>query len=375
MPICLECNTFYKLLNSHITRTHKITTNEYKLRYGENTPFTENSVRELQRKNGYSPWSIKDAIDRGESKSDAENRIKTQKLKTFGKHTSVRCVDYWIKNGKTPEEAKTEIKLVQSRGKDYYVSKYGDSGLEKYEEHYTKSGKSNSKNYMLSCGKSLEDVRLIRDNISIESIMIKSGVNLEKAIQIRTNRLANHKSSRTLKYWVSLGYDLKQAKELLANAQSRSLQYFIKKYGVIFGTEKYNTWVYDATKYSVGKTSSKESIEYFKILIDYCIENKINHETEKYFCINSKSYYADLVLDDYKLIFEYDGEAWHADPRINDLNWVSAKKNKTYQESLNYDIKKTKALESIGYMIIRIHSKYKDEYNLIDITKDRINGK
>jgi hypothetical protein len=59
MPKCMICGVNFKLLNSHITRTHKIATSEYRDLFGEDTPFTEESVRQKQRENGYSPFSVK----------------------------------------------------------------------------------------------------------------------------------------------------------------------------------------------------------------------------------------------------------------------------------------------------------------------------
>ena len=80
----------------------------------------------------------------------------------------------------------------------------------------------------------------------------------------------------------------------------------------------------------------------------------------------------DLVLPQYGLIFEYDGEAFHADPLVIDETWMSAKGNIGYWESIEYDSAKTAALESIGFKVIRIHSKYKNEFDLINILEERM---
>jgi len=51
---------------------------------------------------------------------------------------------------------------------------------------------------------------------------------------------------------------------------------------------------------------------------------------------------------------------------------MSAKGNIGYWESIEYDSAKTAALESIGFKVIRIHSKYKNEFDLINILEERM---
>lgn len=366
---CLECGQLFSMLQSHITRTHKITTDEYREKHGKDTPFLSDDVLKLKKENGYSPWSISDRMSRGESEEDAKLALKKKRAETFGSHTSVFSEIFWINKGYSKEEAEAEM-AKRRCSLENLIKKYGEEeGKRRYIEQYTKSGISNSKQAMLDRGYSESQIRTMRDNFSIPSIMEKQEVDEETAIKIREGRLINSSSHWTLKYWTDLGYSVDVAKERLSEIQRRDLPFFINKYGDVDGKIRYNSWVKDATSRSVGKFASKESVEYFKPLIDWCSENGYSVETEKYVRIDTKAYYLDLVIPELMLVFEYDGEAFHADPEVIDESWVSAKGGYSYWDSIAEDDMKTNIVQSLGYKVIRIHSSRKNQFNLTEIVK------
>ena len=377
MPTCKLCNKYFKLLNSHICRGHKMTTTEYKKLFGDDTPFMDESVKELKRENGYSPWSVADVMERKSlSIEDATLLVKNKVADTFGRDTSVRCEEYWISKGFTQDQAKEKISSLQVRNLDYFVHKYGSEiGREKYESWRKGIQVSNSKEFMLSNGITGEAIKIMRDNFTVDNLMIKYSIDETTATDMRKSRIKNSVSALTQEYWISKGFTQDQAKEKISSLQVRNLDYFVHKYGSEIGREKYESWVYAATKHSVGKFSSKESQVFFAPFIEYCKTTGIDYVEEKYFSVNGKSYYVDLCLPNEKIIFEYDGEAFHADPENVDLQWRSAKKNLSYDEVLAYDNKKMSDLESIGYRVIRIHSSRKDLFDLVLIFESIVNEK
>jgi very-short-patch-repair endonuclease len=377
MPVCLECNKHFKLLNSHICRIHKITTAEYKLRHGEDTPFLDQSVKDKQKQNGYSPWSVQDVMKKFcISEEEAKTVVQTKVDNTFGRETSVRCVEYWLKHGFSEEESLLKVSSLQSRSEEYYINLFGDiEGKIKYTDHRNSIASSNSKQSMLDRGLTEDEIRLMRDNLSVDSIMLKYGLEEFDAISLRVDRLKNHSSCWSVDYWVKKGLSICDAQKRITLLQTRDLPYFIAKYGDIDGRCRYSKWVSAATSHSVGKFSSKESEEFFNPFIEYCIINNIDYKKEKYFNVAGKSYYVDLCIEPIKLIIEYDGSAFHADPDNIDMSWVSAKKRLDYTSSLAYDTKKKTDLESIGYTVINVYSKRKNNFNLIEIFERMKNGK
>ena len=373
MPICLECGKSFRLLNSHITRTHKISTTEYRQRHGDDVKFSDDSVKELQRQNGFSPWSVPSLLKRGMSMEDATSFLEQKRQETFGSHTSVRSVDYWMKHGMSMEDAKLRVKEVQSRGEQFFIGKYGDDGVRCHSEYRGKIGTSNTKEHHLACGYTEDEIRMMRNNTSIEALVRKCGYDIDTATKIHSDRLSKFVSYFSIDYWVSRGHDIDTAKRMNHIVQKRDIAYFVSKYGDA-GIDRYVSFIHKATKHSVGKYASKESCIYFSDLVSYCEEHGISYEKEKYMSVSGKSYYVDFVIESMKLAFEYDGEAFHADSRIVDHDWVSAKGKVSYSDSIAYDFKKRTDIESCGYTVINIHSKYKNEYNLVEIVESKLNG-
>ena len=75
----------------------------------------------------------------------------------------------------------------------------------------------------------------------------------------------------------------------------------------------------------------------------------------------------DIVLPELKLAFEFDGVYWHMDPRIFEATDYNSKKRMSAKEVWEYDNKKIKLCEDVGYKLIRIKE--------IDWVNDNINTK
>lgn len=140
---CLECGKELISLISHIIRTHKMTTNEYRDKfnyrgnffYWSNEEKEEMSVRNKLysqnaenkkrnsdiQKNGASIFTIKYWIKKGYTESEAKNKVSeiqkvnSRKSMESGnlKERSHLCIEYWLKKDKTVEEAIEIIKNHQ----------------------------------------------------------------------------------------------------------------------------------------------------------------------------------------------------------------------------------------------------------------------
>lgn len=374
MITCLECNKKFNLLQSHLRHKHNMSTDEYRLKHGNDVEFMSESVLQKKKQNGYSCWSIDDRMARGETEDEAKANIKAKKKETFGSHTTCRSTVYWELQGLSKSEAAERVKEIQTRDLNYFLKKYGDNGKLIFEEIQKKKGISNSKEAMLQKGLTEPEIKLMRDNLSLESIMTKCDVTKEEAEQIRSSRLENHCSCWGLDYWIDKGFTEEDARLKISQLQRRDLEYFVQKYGEEQGKERYNSFIKLSTGHSVGKFASKESIKFFSSLVDWCEQNAIEIEFEKYVSVDTKTYYIDCVVPSISLAIEYDGKAFHADPENIDVSWFSAKKHLSYWDSINADQLKTERLESIGYKVIRIHSSRSEEYDLVKIVKDIKNG-
>ncbi len=368
---CLECGKLFLTLQSHITRHHKITTQEYRDRHGQDTPFMSDETLAIKKQNGYSCWSIKDRVARGETEEDAAIAIREKHSKTFGPHTAGYSTTFWMtRYGMTIEQA-TEERNKRSCSKELLIEKYGaEEGNARFDDIHQRIGQSNSKLAMMARGYSEEEIRIIRDNISIPTLMLKYSIDEESASALRMQRLKNATSPRTVAFWSKKGYTQEEASLRVSAFQRRDIDFFIEKYGDVDGRTRYANWVKAATAHSVGKFASSESKKYFAPLIEWCESNGISVECEKYVRIDTKSYYIDLVIPSLMLAIEYDGSAFHADPLVVDENWKSAKGGYSYWDSILGDQLKTERIESIGYDVIRIHSSRKEKFNLIEIIKE-----
>lgn len=373
MPVCLECGVHYSVLTTHIIRKHKMLTSEYRDKYGQNIRFTDDSVKLKQKENGFSPFSLNDAMKRGLSKEDAQIAINKTISESLGRHTSVRCTEYWERNGYSKEEAIQKISDLQCRNQLFFIEKYGqEEGKQKFVEHRKNVAIANSKEFMLANGRSEEDVRFMRDNFSIESLKIKYDLSQEDAVLLRDERMLNNTSCRTLDYWLRKGFSIEKSEELLSKIQTRNVEFFVNKYGKDKGELKYISWVNLATVQTINKSSSKEANLYFAPLIKFCDSINLKYTFEKFVSFGTKCYYIDLTIESLRLSFEYDGEKFHPDPENYDPLWKPLKGNSTEKERRDYDSRKNSDIESLGYHAIRIYSKRKHEINLIEIVKAKI---
>lgn len=108
--------------------------------------------------------------------------------------------------------------------------------------------------------------------------------------------------------------------------------------------------------------------------MEYCESKDIHYELEFKIKNVDKIYYIDLVIPEYSLAFEYDGEAFHPDPENIDESWTSVRSGRSYAECLENDNIKSNAIKESGFKLIRIHAKRKHTFDLVEFLKGHING-
>jgi hypothetical protein len=182
-------------------------------------------------------------------------------------------------------------------------------------------------------------------------------------------------SDRQLEYYLEKGMTVEEAKKELKDRQTTTtLQAFVKKYGYEEGVKRYNSRIEkfkenwsqksDDEKSKINlkrilrnKFFSNESFLFFKQLTSNLNLEKfrVKFGYDEIYIYNDhlkKIFFYDFCIPELKIIIEYHGSLWHANPLKPKTEW----KNKlyTYEESLERDKIKRKTAEDLGYIYIEI---------------------
>lgn len=212
---------------------------------------------------------------------------------------------------------------------------------------------------------------------------------LKSAAKMTDDRLPTQ-----LNYWIKQGYSEEEAKKLQSERQTTfTLEKCIKKYGEAEGTKRFEDrqrrWYEKISKTmelngTCNNTVSKESLKLFEPIYNEmkskytCYIGIQNSGTSEYkIFVNGAMYLFDFAIKELKLIFEYNGEAFHPNPtwdkeRWN--NWRQAFSGKTADEYHTYYMQKIKAAEDCGFKVIQLWSSETIENNT-KIIKDAIQAK
>lgn len=371
MPKCLICGEHFRMLNSHITRTHKISISEYKQSFGTNVPLRDQDVIEKHKNNVVTSWNVEYWMGRhGLSEEEAIKELSDRRAKLNVLNASPRTTDYWTKYyNLTEEEATQRVSSLQSRGLEFTLAKYGDGGEIIYRDRIKARAFGNSLEGQLASGKSRDQIRVSRDNFTIHSIMSKHNVTESEAEQIRSKRLEHHVSYRRVSDVEShLHVSHSVAKSIVSNIQRRDLAFYQRKYGAENGTIAYKHML---KRGAVNPgTPSKASMIYFNETLDWLNSKNIEYHLEKTIIVMHKHFCVDMLIPAFNLIVEYDGRMFHADPQQPDYSWKSARGGLTYSQSLTRDFTKNAYLKFARYHVIRIHEHRAPNFNLLQHLKD-----
>lgn len=171
-------------------------------------------------------------------------------------------------------------------------------------------------------------------------------------------------------YWISQGFSKEDSYSKVKERQTTfTLEKCIDKFGEVEGLKKFNerqkNWskslFENFEKYGDGRSIQSK---WASSVIDFlCKELKINRpKKEKW--ISSKNsdlcFSYDFTYED--RIIEFNGDLWHANPKIYKKDFIIPKCNITAEQKWQIDDKKIKLAESHGYKILVIwESEYKED--------------
>ena len=120
---CLECGKMFKRIDFHL-KSHNLTTVEYRLKYGKNTPVISEKILKDMSEKYVSPQSVQYYINKGFSEVEAKAEIKKR-----SKENSPFCKEFYLKRGLSENKAKEKISDLQaSKEYDTVFSIVEDSG-------------------------------------------------------------------------------------------------------------------------------------------------------------------------------------------------------------------------------------------------------
>lgn len=362
------------------------------------------SVSKLRKTNN--SFNINYLISRGYTKDEADNYILQQKeqRKENGKknkgQNKLQCyinkygeelgkqkfneesclrIDHWLVRGYTEEDAKQKISDIQK------------NNAKKVKHHYGLS-KEYCKNILM-----IDDVNLYMKQKSYFSkeYWIKRGYSEEDAInkvadiQSKNSKKRNpdsykQHSIRCVEYWINKGYSEEDAIEIIKNNQATfSLNKCIEKYGEILGkqifTERQINW--QTTLHNNGNLHvgySKVSQILFDTLIEYYKKSDIsyiyygthNKEYSIYDYNNKKLFVYDFTDTLNKKIIEFNGNIFHANPKLFNENDTPHPFNKTKlaKDIWARDNQKIELAKSNGFDVLTIweddfHNNYENVLN------------
>lgn len=241
---------------------------------------------------------------------------KEKRKLSLPKKLSATSWKYWVKQGLSEKQAKEYVSTIQAERSPRSINYWVKKGYSRQEAAQKVS------DYQQTCG--------LR--------------NLEKY----TRDERQERSPFSIKYWEKKGYNIEQAKKILKeNADSTSLSFYIKKYGLTFGQELYTKMCQARKKdYTLegyqkkygevegkqlwskkykNRHNSKKACDFFnklseKINSKYKIYTASN-ENGEYGILNkdhNKYFFYDFVVPELKLCVEYHGDYWHCNPKKYD---------------------------------------------------------
>jgi len=270
--------------------------------------------------------------------SSDEAKVKAERFyydKIKGKRLLPTQLNYYIQKGQSPEEAKYSLKVEQTKRSAKLVAK--------------------------------EKVKP----------------------ELKRERLWNH-----IEYWLSKGYSEEQSYQLMSEKfKERNLQTFknLVEKNISKGMNKTQA-TEQATKHYKSKAkktmqtriknksfgwykASKQSLDFFKPLMDYLDEENIEYyvgddEHQEYFIAKGSDYFYsyDFCIPSKKIIFEYNGEHVHPNPKMTVEEWKNWKHCWTKEnadECRKKEDRKIKVAEERGFTVIEIYES--DEISSIEL--------
>lgn len=286
---------------------------------------------------------------------------KTEDLKT----RNPLCIEYWLKKGKTEEEAKKIISEKQKKTASLQTEFFGKN-----------------KDRLRKYGHSEEDIKRICLTPTTKDFWINKGMSEEEAknkvyeiqksnSQKKTQKMIEQPhlysaiTNTQLAFWINLGFDEKEARKKLSERQSTfTLEKCIKKHGEEEGykvwRERQKKWqqsLADNGNMKCGYSFISQEL-FWEITKQYDIKelNKVHFadKNNEYAMYNEYFMFSyDFVDLNREKIIEYNGDLYHANPEIykEDDCPNPFYKTKTSQDIWDRDLMKQQLAESYGFEV------------------------
>ena len=162
--------------------------------------------------------------------------------------------------------------------------------------------------------------------------------------------------------------------EQIKNSRIHSFDNYILKYGEIQGKQKWKEYL---SKRFNGNFYSINSSIFFDELFNEIKKININTENVFYAKLNKeifiyddkKIYFFDFTIEDLKIIIEYNGDFWHANPNIYNENFYHPILKMTSREIWEKQFYKINIAKNHGYDVIEIWEKDVNENKEIVLQK------
>ncbi len=271
----------------------------------------------------------------------------------FNKRSNSRQhIEYYQK--RFPEASEEEQLEMLNNAKKNYLAKRPDNSGENNPAHRSKTSSLERRQRSPKC---IEFYQLKYPGLSMREY--KNMVNEHK--KLTASRLTPEKHSTKIEYWLAKGYTEEEAKIKLSQRQRTfDLKYCINKYGEGEGKrifeERQIKWrkSFQKTKKNAitnGIQSSNIADNFFNL-----IESIKGGERE---VINGR-YSFDYMLGD--KIIEFNGDYWHANPKIYKKDYINKTLNLTAYEIWKKDEKRKKYIQKQGYQLYVVwESDYKND--------------
>lgn len=242
---------------------------------------------------------------------------------------SKRCVEYWISLGYSEAEA-TEI--ISKKNGEYYRLR----GPLKPEstflcvEYYTSRGYTEQE--------AVEIIRNRQDTTSEESFRSRYGV---------------EEGSRLYReYWDKI-------------SSQRKFPALVERYGLESAIERLE-------KRRCKASVSNASQMFFQRLLQSLDESGIDYGSFYYEYgkgTRERYYFYDLCFSQRKLVIEYHGDYWHANPNIYEETWVHPVTKKTAKEIWEYDETKISTIRNLGFDVVIVWESDDEDVAIQDIMR------
>ena len=316
----------------------------YQEQYPNNTPEEWEQMRlaAIEEKKSNSKSQLEYYTKRYPEKTLEECRQMQEK---YTKENCPQCIEYYTK--RYPEKTLEECQQMMNNAKQNITSKQPSYKGKDNPNHKSKTSEFERKSRSPKC---IEFYQKKYPEKTLEECqqMVDEHIN-----GVRNIMKDKTKQVKCIEYWLAKGYTKKEAVKIISESQlTFTLDKCIEKYGLEEGTKRYNErqnkWLKSfknslKSQFVNGIQSSGIANELFNI-----IETQIKGQKE--FILGK--YVFDFVYE-HKII-EFNGDYWHANPKIYDKTFINKTNGHTAKEIWSHDKSKIKYAQKHGYEVYTV---------------------